>query len=73
MTITPSECPYDSATSLHAYVQSQGDCPYGAESCPKISTLDRAIEDLTQSVKRLNYLMAFIAGIIAVECGIVIL
>lgn len=49
------------------------ECPYGAESCPKINTLDRAIEDLTQSVKRLNYLMAFIAGIIAVECGIVLL
>lgn len=49
------------------------ECPYGAESCPKIMTLDKAIEDLTQSVKRLNYLMTFVAGIIAVECGIVIL
>ena len=49
------------------------DCPYGAESCPKIAALDKAIGDLTQSVKRLNYLMAFVAGIIAVECGIVIL
>ena len=49
------------------------ECPYGAGSCPKITTLDKAIEDLTLSVKRLNYLMAFVAGIIAIECGIVIL
>ena len=49
------------------------DCPYGADTCPKISALDKSIEELTASVKRLNYLMAFVAGIIAVECGIVIL
>lgn len=62
--IKPSDCPYE---------QSSYDCPYGAESCPKITTLDKAIEDLTMSVRRLNYLMAFVAGIIAVECGIVIM
>ena len=49
------------------------DCPYGAEACPKIGALERCIQDLTASVRRINYLTAFIAGIIAVECGVVIL
>lgn len=73
MTPANDDCPYGSATTLHAYVQSQDDCPYGAEACPKIGALEKAIQDLTVSVRRINYLTAFIAGIIAVECGIVIM
>lgn len=57
-TMTESDCP---------------DCPYGAERCPKVSDLETTVIDLVHQMRKMNNYLMVIIGIMAVECGIVIL
>lgn len=51
----------------------KSDCPYGAEACPKVEGMERAISDLVAQMRRTNLYLGFILGIIAVEFGYVII
>ncbi len=49
------------------------ECPYGADECPKIHDLEASVKDVIMQMRRMNNYLMIIMGIIAVECGIVVL
>lgn len=49
------------------------DCPFGAESCPHVSRVENQIKAMTKTMNRILYVVYFVAGIVAVELGIVII
>ena len=48
------------------------DCPYGAGACPKMEDAEERIAKMEVTLNKILYLVAFIAGIVSVEFGIVI-
>lgn len=51
----------------------RSDCPYGAKACPKVEGMEESIKDLVTQMRRTNWYLGFILGIIAVEFGYVII
>lgn len=49
------------------------DCPYGADTCPKVQELERDVTEMRKTMNKILYLLYFVAGIVAVEFGIVII
>ena len=49
------------------------DCPYGASPCPKMEDAEERMAKMEDTLNRILYLVAFIAGIVSVEFGIVII
>ena len=49
------------------------DCPYGASACPKMEDAEERISRMEVTLNKILYLVAFIAGIVSVEFGIVII
>ena len=60
-------------TAVTTMTPQRHDCPYGADQCPKISDLEESIKDLAIQMKKVTWYLAIIMGIIAVECGYVII
>lgn len=59
---------------------SNPNCPYGAGACPKVEFLEMEIDDMKTRQKamaskldKVYYVMCFVAGIVAVELGVVII
>lgn len=49
------------------------DCPYGASECPKIHDTEERLDVIERTLDRILYIVAFIAGIVSVEFGVVII
>ncbi len=49
------------------------ECPYGAGECPKIHDLEDSVKDVLRQIRQMNNYLMVIMGIIAVECGFVVL
>ena len=49
------------------------DCPYGASDCPKIRDAEERLDTIERALDRILYIVAFIAGIVSVEFGVVII
>lgn len=49
------------------------DCPFGASQCPKLEGAEERIDRMETTLNKILYLVAFIAGIVSVEFGIVII
>jgi len=51
----------------------RSDCPYGAESCPHVKRVEDQVADMRKTLNKILYVMYLVAGIVAVELGIVII
>lgn len=49
------------------------DCPYGADSCPHVARVEEQVKAMTKTLNKILYIVYFVAGIVAVELGIVII
>lgn len=49
------------------------DCPFGSSDCPKIEELERRVDAMETTMNRILYAVYFVAGIVSVELGIVII
>lgn len=49
------------------------DCPYGADDCPKVDDLEKRVARMEKNQAKILYTMYFVAGIVSVELGIVII
>ena len=49
------------------------ECPYGAEDCPKIEDLERRVSRMEKTMDKIMYTLYFVAGIVSVELGIVVI
>lgn len=47
-------------------------CPYGANACPKVTGMEESIRDLVAQMRRTNWYLAIVLGLIACEFGYVI-
>ena len=45
-------------------------CPYLDKDCPKIKELDKEIENIKTDLKKINYYLYIIIGMIAVNWGV---
>lgn len=48
-------------------------CPYGADSCPHVARVEKEVQDMHRTLNKILYVVYFVAGIVAVELGIVII
>ena len=48
-------------------------CPYGAESCPHVERVENQVKAMSKTLNKILYVVYFVAGIVAVELGIVII
>ena len=51
----------------------RSDCPYGAEKCPKVDDLEKKVARMERNQAKILYTIYFVAGIVSVELGIVII
>lgn len=49
------------------------ECPYGADTCPKIMELDARIDVLERNQFKMMRLIYYIAGIVSVSLGITVI
>lgn len=52
---------------------SEGECPYGANPCPKLIELDEKVDKLDSAIWGMQKTLWVIAGILMCECGLMII
>lgn len=48
-------------------------CPYGAESCPKVTELEERVTRMEKNQSKMMITLYFIAGIVSVTLGVQII
>lgn len=51
----------------------RSDCPYGAGACPKVTGMEESIRDLVMQMRRTNWYLAIVLGLLTCELGYVII
>lgn len=49
------------------------DCPYGASNCPKLLDMNKRVDKLEHTLSKILYIVYFIAGVVSVEFGVVLI
>lgn len=49
------------------------DCPYGPDECPKVRELENRVARMEHNQAKIMYTLYFVAGIVSVELGIVVI
>lgn len=49
-----------------------GECPYGAESCPKVQELEDRVSRIERNQQRMSRILYYIAGIVSVSLGVTV-
>ena len=52
------------------FMDNKNYCPYLDKDCPKIKELDKEIENIKTDLKKINYYLYIIIGMIAVNWGV---
>lgn len=54
-------------------VTSRTECPYGANSCPKVEEIEERVAHMEKSLSKMMTTLYFIAGVVSVTLGVQIL
>lgn len=73
MATVTSHCPRSPIGSGNGGMGGKSECPYGAETCPKMDELDEKVTRLDTMMCGMQRTLWVIAGILMCECGIMVL
>ena len=51
----------------------KSECPYGADKCPKVESMEKALDMLTEKIDTITKIMYIMCGIIAIQLGVLII
>ena len=54
-------------------MMSMKDCPYGADTCPKVQDLEERVAKMEKNQTKMMGLLYFIAGVVSVSLGVTVI